>query len=179
MGLPEPSIDDLQLRTNLEALDSRLAALDGGSVGVGGGLATTGDLKASLATANHDGWLLCDGTSYNTADYPNLGALLGGGSTFNVPDLKDRAPYGAGTKALKATDGNTVGNRGPDHQLTEAEMPAHTHGMNMTRGLNVAGGGGGTSGYLWHDSGSVATGSKGGSGSHNHGYYIVNFFIKT
>lgn len=33
MGLPEPSIDDLQLRTNLEALDRRLAAIDGGSVG--------------------------------------------------------------------------------------------------------------------------------------------------
>ena len=76
------------------------------------------------------GWLLCDGTSYQTTTYPDLAAALnyafgGSGSNFNVPDLRGRVPVGknAGTFAtLGATGGaETV-------TLTEAQMPSHSHG---------------------------------------------------
>lgn len=58
------------------------------------------------------GWLLCDGSEYNITDYPELNNALGGDSSagtaatlwgtaasgkFKVPDLRGRAPIGAGT----------------------------------------------------------------------------------
>ena len=47
------------------------------------------------------GWVTCDGSLLNAADYPELqqviGATFGGGeSEFAVPNLKDCAAYGAG-----------------------------------------------------------------------------------
>ena len=48
------------------------------------------------------GWLLCDGTIYNTAEYPNLfqviGHVYGGsGSTFKVPDFRGKTFWGGDT----------------------------------------------------------------------------------
>jgi microcystin-dependent protein len=53
-----------------------------------------GDLCYSLRTEK-EGWLLCDGTSYSTTDYPDLFAVIGytfGGSenNFNVPNYKGK-----------------------------------------------------------------------------------------
>ena len=36
-----------------------------------------GDLKYSLNSSNHDGWLRCDGTQYSTSQYPKLYSLIG------------------------------------------------------------------------------------------------------
>jgi microcystin-dependent protein len=63
------------------------------------------------------GFLLCDGTSYATASYAALFAVIaytygGSGANFNVPDLRDRTIVGvssANSKALAQTVGaNTV-----------------------------------------------------------------------
>lgn len=51
------------------------------------------------------GWLECDGTTYNIADYPDLSTYLGttyggnGTTTFGVPNIKTSVPSGlsAGT----------------------------------------------------------------------------------
>ena len=53
-----------------------------------------GDLCYSLRTEK-EGWLLCDGTSYSTTDYPDLFTVIGytfGGSNsqFNVPNCSDK-----------------------------------------------------------------------------------------
>ena len=53
-----------------------------------------GDLCYSLRTEK-EGWLLCDGASYSTTDYPDLFAVIGytfGGSenNFNVPNYKGK-----------------------------------------------------------------------------------------
>ena len=53
-----------------------------------------GDLCYSLRTEK-EGWLLCNGASYSTTDYPDLFAVIGytfGGSenNFNVPNYKGK-----------------------------------------------------------------------------------------
>ena len=53
-----------------------------------------GDLCYSLRTEK-EGWLLCDGTSYSTTDYPDLFTVIGytfGGSNsqFNVPNCSGK-----------------------------------------------------------------------------------------
>ena len=63
-------------------------------------------------TAVPNGWHLCDGTG-------------------GTPDLRDRFIVGAGNNYAKGATGGEA-----THQLTEAEMPAHTHGSagNHTHG---------------------------------------------
>jgi len=78
------------------------------------------------------GFLACDGSVYLIADYPNLAAYLGtkwntsaGPGQFNVPDLRGRMPIGAdATYTLGSTGGAASVN------LTTAQLPAHSHGVN-------------------------------------------------
>ena len=87
------------------------------------------------------GWLWCRGGSYNIADYPALGALLGttyggdGFTTFGVPDLRGRAPVGSGTgDASDATAWGTGQKRGTEGvTLTESQIPAHTHALGVKK----------------------------------------------
>ncbi len=59
------------------------------------------------------GFLLCDGTVYNIADYELLGTLLGskyggdGMTTFAVPDMAARFPFGTATDGDIGTTGGT------------------------------------------------------------------------
>lgn len=81
------------------------------------------------------GYLLCDGTSYPTATYPNLFTAIGytwggAGANFNVPDLRGRVSVGAG-------QGAGLTNRIPSqifgeetHLLVLGEIPSHTHTVN-------------------------------------------------
>lgn len=78
------------------------------------------------------GYLLCDGSSYAAADYPELFAVIGysfGGSAddFNVPDFVDRVAVGSGGDF-------SLGNAGgeQDHTLTEDEIPSHSHTIPST-----------------------------------------------
>lgn len=109
------------------------------------GITVSGELVAALkalippgsviewpGAAAPSGWLLCDGSSYLRADYPELFANLGGaaspwglpdGTHFKVPDYRDRVPLGkSATKALASTGGaETV-------TLGTTEIPSHSHG---------------------------------------------------
>lgn len=88
-----------------------------------------------------DGYLLCDGSSYLAADFPELFAQVGyywggSGDDFNVPNLINRVPVGAG-------DSFDFGTSGGEEVVTlnSAEMPSHTHvdlGHSHTIPLNTS-----------------------------------------
>ena len=102
------------LQTQIDAINTKTASSD-----------YIGDIKASVRTANHGDWLLCDGQAVSRTTYADLYALIGttygsgdGSTTFNVPDFTsykhvtattvtvggDGTPLGFQTKAT----GNTT-----------------------------------------------------------------------
>lgn len=109
-------------------------------------------------TAAPTGFLFCDGSQYGTAAYPSLfiavGYTYGGsGTAFRVPDLRGRVPAGrdasnnlggaAGVLNTITGNGTAIGATGGSqvHQLTEPQMPAHTHGTSsLSSGLAATGG---------------------------------------
>ncbi len=84
---------------------------------------------AGASTAFPAGWLHCNGQLLDRAAYPALFAAIGTtyGSTlatnFRVPDLSDRVPVGAGSRARGTTGGAAT------VTLTTGQLPAHTHGQ--------------------------------------------------
>lgn len=85
------------------------------------------------------GWLIADGSSLNRADYPKLFAVINttygsvSGTTFNIPDLRQRFPMG---KAASGT-GNTLAGTGGSIDHTHS-VPAHYHGMGTGADLAVS-----------------------------------------
>lgn len=69
-----------------------------------------GAINAYGGTTAPDGWLLCQGQAISRTDYADLFAVIGtaygsgdGSTTFNVPDMRESVPKGAGLT------GHTVG----------------------------------------------------------------------
>jgi len=81
----------------------------------------------TCAAAIPDGTLLCDGSTYLRADYPNLYTAIDpslhiDANSFTVPDLRDRFILGAGPTHTALTTGGSF-----SHVQTLAELAAHTH----------------------------------------------------
>jgi len=104
-----------------------------------------GTVVAYAGQAAPVGWLLCDGSAVSATTYSRLfnaiGATWGGNTgTFNLPDLRGRAPIGAGqgsgltTRTLGDT---TIGEE--MHKLTVNEMPSHTHAAPAGQSFDVSG----------------------------------------
>lgn len=83
-----------------------------------------------------DGWLICDGSAVSRTDYPLLfdaiGIKYGEGdrsTTFNLPDMRDRFPVGAGNDYV-------LNDKGGSNSVTLGtnEIPAHTHGEKSLTG---------------------------------------------
>ncbi|MEQ8704662.1 MAG: tail fiber protein [Phaeodactylibacter sp.] len=78
-----------------------------------------------------DGWLLCDGTSYDDDAYPDLFTLIGytygsESGRFRVPNLNGRVPVGLDNNQAEFNAlGNIGGNN--EHTLTVDQIPAHSH----------------------------------------------------
>lgn len=77
--------------------------------------------------------LVCDGATYDRVDYPDLYAKLDSAfivdaDSFTVPDLRGKAPIGAGDGGADFTN-RTVGETGGEeaHLLTVTELAAHNH----------------------------------------------------
>jgi microcystin-dependent protein len=93
-----------------------------------------GFMQAFGGSSAPSGWLECDGSAVSRTTYSDLFSAIGttwgagnGSTTFNVPDLRGRAPIGAGTgSGLSARIlGASVG--AETHQLTVDEIPPHSH----------------------------------------------------
>ncbi len=59
--------------------------------------AKAGDLKYSVRTDDHDGWLLCDGRSISQAQYPELYSIIGVSFKGKLPNYKGYFLKGAAT----------------------------------------------------------------------------------
>lgn len=72
------------------------------------------------------GWLLLDGTTYATADYPELCALLPAhlisAPNFTLPDVENAFPFGV----LDEDDGSVVAGSNVLN-LTVGQLPSHNH----------------------------------------------------
>ena len=83
-------------------------------------------------------WAFCDGQilgiNQNQALFSILGLTYGGDgrSTFALPDLRGRVPLHMGTSNIGGSyqEGQRAGEE--THTLSQAEMAAHTHGMNAS-----------------------------------------------
>jgi len=96
------------------------------------------------------GWLICDGQAISRSTYADLFALWGvtygagdGTTTFNLLDMKNKSPMGAGaTAALNANQGSFI------HNITEAQLPIHSHGQQIgSSGAYLGTGGSGRTAY--------------------------------
>lgn len=122
----------LYSQTGIPAEDitsGRIAPLYGGM--------PTGSITQYIAATAPAGWLLCDGSTFSSATYPELATLIGdtygvhSGTTYYLPDFKGRVPVGAGlvTDSASQTQTFALGDKSGElkHSLTAAEMPRHTH----------------------------------------------------
>lgn len=157
-----------------------LSAQGGGG---GGDTDPIGVMKLWPASTAPEGYLICDGTTYNKIDYPVLydnldSAYIIDTDTFRVPDMRGRVAIGAGsfdginTFTLSTTGGNY------NCTLLEANLPAHTHtftattdgaGKHTHTGTTDAGGKHSHTASSNEVANHTHTGTTDGGGKHNHG----------
>jgi microcystin-dependent protein len=95
-----------------------------------------GDLKYSVQSTDHNGWLKCDGRSISRVLYAKLFEVIGtsfgsdDADTFKLPDCRGRVlgTIGTGTGLTARSLGDKVG--AETHTLTVGEMPSHSHTIN-------------------------------------------------
>lgn len=141
--------DMVLARSSVQGLNDLLGA---GSAGSGVfGLLPPGMIFPYAGAAAPPGTVICDGAAYaRVGTYAKLFAVIGtlygagdGSTTFNVPDLKRRVPFGAGTGVGQgSSEGKVEASRHIDHHhdinQTTGSVGSHTHGVNG----NTAPGGG-------------------------------------
>jgi len=138
-----------------------------------------------------NGFLLCDGSPYAIATYPDLFAEIGTTysqpgdplTVFRVPDLIDTIPYGCadgnvgtlvGTNVLSApvTGSATVALSGSATvNIDASNLPLHTHGVS---GLSVGGGGEHTHQVQGRESGTDVSEVNGGANINRGNTSVLN-----
>lgn len=107
------------------------------------------------------GWLWCDGTELSAAQFPELFAAIGTlygqgetGSTFRLPDLRDRSPMGASQSGANGEPVTTVAGSpvvaggAANRSLGVQELPPHAHGISHLHSIPAVTASGATSGLL-------------------------------
>ena len=164
------------LNTDLDSIDALVFANQQGVVPIG----VITMFGGATAPA---GWLLCQGQSLDTTAYAGLFAVFGyahGGSgpNFNLPNLQQRFPIGAGPNPLGQLGGSfsvtiALGNL-PSHNHGITDV-AHNHGVNQwAHAHNIATGGHShsisTGGHSHSLSAQVLTPNAGGNASAGAGW---------
>lgn len=159
---------------------SMVQTLDGETftpIGGGGGDSISiGTIKLWYSNTIEDGWLLCDGSTFDQAIYPELYAFLDNSNV--LPNLKGRVPVG---RDVAQTEFDTLGETG-GHKL----LQAHTHPVYETPADGVINWIEGVQRFKY-DVAPIAqantyvgnTGSNGGGNAQNlQPYAVVNYVIK-
>jgi microcystin-dependent protein len=156
---------------------------DTGFTGPQGSAEEVGSIKAWPAAAAPASWLLCDGSAISRTLYPGLFSVIGtnygtgdGSTTFNLPDMRGRFVLGFGQGAGLANRVLAAVGGEENHQLTVAELAAHTHASFYQ--TNAAAGSVGTG--VGSAGASVPSGSTGGNTPHNTmpPFLVVTYIIK-
>ncbi|CAF1469113.1 unnamed protein product [Didymodactylos carnosus] len=124
-------------------------------------------------------WLLCNGAVLSRTEYQRLFSVIGitygagdGSTTFNLPDFRGRFPIGVDELQIRVGEATKLGMAGGNatHQLTVAELPAHTHDQGK---LVISGSG--THSHTYSDPGHNHGGSTGAAApEHGGGRGTVN-----
>ena len=136
----------------------------------------TGALTAFAGSDAPTGWLLCYGQAVSRATYAALFSVVGttygsgdGSTTFNIPDMRGRAPVAldnmGGSDAGRLSVTNTLGGTGgaEKHLLLVAEMPSHSHLAGLLTATSA--------GSHVHTLNTLAIGTTGSTHSHDAGNY--------
>ena len=90
------------------------------------------------------GWLICNGQAISRTTYAVLFAILGsiygsgdGSTTFNLPNLVGKFPFGKAAAGTGSTLAGTFGaidhtHTGPSHTHAYTDIVNHTHGVTIT-----------------------------------------------
>ena len=97
----------------------------------------TGVISSFGGATAPTGYLLCDGTSQSTTTYAALFAVVaydygGSGGSFTLPDLRGRAPVGAGTESPANAANAVPRTRGT--KFGDTRLQSHTHTGSSTTG---------------------------------------------
>jgi microcystin-dependent protein len=85
-----------------------------------------------------EGWLLCDGSQYSCATYPDLSnALISDGTNFNVPDMGMRIPIGSNGDDLTFSNNNYNDISSGTRNIDENHLPTHNHDISTNISFNV------------------------------------------
>lgn len=92
-----------------------------------------GTINAFGGSTAPEGWLLCQGQAISRTDYADLFAVIGtnfgagdGSTTFNLPDMREAAPVGAGTNATNTIETHNAVNLGA---FQDDQVQSHEHNV--------------------------------------------------
>ena len=160
-GVGAGSVVRLVIDENTPSVQGVLA---GGSPNV-----PVGAVTMWITTTPPPGWLILDGASFDGAKYPELAGVLGG---TTLPNFTDRAPVGAGNKALRSTGGAA------NVSLGVNELPVHSHDTGYAIGSIKEGTGAAVSvGYPTTGGSSTGPEGNGAAFSVQNPYVAVRFII--
>jgi microcystin-dependent protein len=162
-------------------------------------LIPTGSVMPYAGAAAPSNWLLCNGSAVSRATYSKLFELIGTAfgegdkvTTFNVPDLRERIPVGAGGTFVRGAKGGEAA-----HTLAGNEIPASLGTGTATNGggafiFEAPAGWGGWLGHISEGGGGAGTrnvaGTPGspmaeanGGQPHNNlqPYTVLNYIVRT
>lgn len=139
----------------------------------------TGSIIMYGAASAPSGYYLCEGAAISRSTYSALFAVIGttygtgdGSTTFNVPDFRDRAPYGASTFTLGSKTAGEVNSSGQNSTGTGTSGSSGASTVANNTGTGTTGTGttgsatsGGTAPSIPASTYNTGSGTSGGSGA--------------
>lgn len=132
------TVDGADISDLKQTVDAILAKINNGDILPIGAIMMWGSSSAPISR----GWLRCDGSPISRVEYSELFAIVGttfgvgdGSTTFNLPDLRTRAPVGSNATGtnVAANEGKSVGDRTITHShiggVHQHGLANHTHAV--------------------------------------------------